>query len=269
MADVGEQLRFAGGLVVLAGLTAVLARRAGLGLGWLPLSAIVRAAVQLGVVALLLRAVLDVPGLVVGFVALMLTTATLTSGRRLRGTWRARVAALAGVLGGTAVALGLVLGLRLVSWEVRYVVAVAGIVVGAAMTATTATGRRFAENARLRRDEVEGWLALGATPARAHLDVGRVAARESVLPNLDQARSTGLVTLPGAFVGALFGGASPAEAARFQLVVLAGIGLAMVTAAILVTTIAGRSPYVSAGPAGDAPPSSPTPPAPPPGPSRR
>jgi putative ABC transport system permease protein len=240
-----EHLGFAAGLAVMAGLTAAIALRTGLGLGWLPLTAILRAAVQLAVIALVLRAVLDVPGLVVAFVALMLTTATWTSGRRIRGLWRSRVAALVGVLSGSAIALGLVLALRLVELDVRYVVAVAGIVIGSAMTATTASGRRFGESARLRREEVEAWLALGATPAQAHRDVGRVAARESVLPNLDQTRSTGLVTLPGAFVGALFGGASPAEAARFQLVVLAGIALAMVVAGVVVTTIAGRTPYVA------------------------
>lgn len=254
-----EGVWFAGGLAVLAGLTALVAARTGLGLGWLPVTALVRAAVQLAVVALLLRAVLAVPGLVVGFVVLMLTTASWTSGGRLHGLWRARRTACAGVLAGTATSLGLVLALRLVELDVRYVVAVAGIVTGAAMSATTLSGRRFAESARLRRDEVEGWLALGATPPEAHRDLGRVAAREAVLPNLDQTRSTGLVTLPGAFVGAVFGGASPADAARFQLVVLAGVVLAMVVAAVVVTTLAGRTPYVSAEPAGAAPPSSPSP----------
>lgn len=253
--DAVEHLWFAGGLAVLAGLTAVLARRAGLGLGWLPITALVRAAVQLAVIALLLRAVLAVPGLVAAFVALMLSTATWTSGGRLRGLWQARRTALVGVLTGALTSLGLVLALRLVAWDVRYVVAVAGIVTGAAMSATTLSGRRFLEDARVRRDEVEAWFALGATAPQAHRDLGRVAARESVLPNLDQTRSTGLVTLPGAFVGAVFGGASPAEAARFQLVVLAGVVLAMVVAAVVVTTLAGRTPYVSAAPAGAAPPS--------------
>ena len=112
------------------------------------------------------------------------------------------------------------------------------------MSAATLSGRRFLHAAALRRDEVEGWLALGATGPQAHLDIGRVAVRETVLPNLDQTKSTGLVTLPGAFVGALFGGASPADAARFQLVVLAALGLAMTTTAILVTRLAARTPYV-------------------------
>ena len=85
---------------------------------------------------------------------------------------------------------------------------------------------------------------MGATPSQAHEEIGREAVRESLLPNLDQTRSTGLVTLPGAFVGALFGGASPAQAAQFQLVVLAGIALTMMLTGIVVTQLAGRTPYV-------------------------
>jgi putative ABC transport system permease protein len=95
--------------------------------------------------------------------------------------------------------------------------------------------------------EVEAWFSLGATPAQAHEEIGREAVRESLLPNLDQTKSTGLVTLPGAFVGALFGGASPAQAAQFQLVVLAGIALAMTITGIVVTRLAGRTPYVVPG----------------------
>jgi putative ABC transport system permease protein len=62
---------------------------------------------------------------------------------------------------------------------------------------------------------------------------------------LDQTKSTGLVTLPGAFVGALFGGAGPAQAAEFQLVVLAGIALASVVTGVTVTRLVGRTPYVT------------------------
>ena len=71
--------------------------------------------------------------------------------------------------------------------------------------------------------------------------------RESLLPTLDQTKSTGLVTLPGAFVGALFGGASPVVAAQFQLVVLAGVALAMTLTGVVVTRMAGRTPYIVEG----------------------
>ena len=42
------------------------------------------------------------------------------------------------------------------------------------------------------------------------------------------------MTLPGAFVSAIFGGVSPLEAGRFQIVVLAGIMAAGAVTAVLV-----------------------------------
>lgn len=235
---------FAAGLLALVLTTMAVARVAGVGLGWAPLVSLARASAQLGVVALLLRGILTVPWTVLAFLALMLLTASWTAAGRLSELWHGRRAAVAGVLAGASVSLAMVLALRLVEPEPRYLVAVAGIVIGNAMSAATVSGRNFLRALRHRRDEVEAWLSLGATPSRAHLEIGRESVRESLLPNLDQTRSTGLVTLPGAFVGAVFGGASPAVAARFQLVVLAGIALAMVVTGVVVTRLLGRSPYV-------------------------
>ena len=107
------------------------------------------------------------------------------------------------------------------------------------MTACTLAGRHLLSGIRSRRDEVEGWLALGATPRQAVRDIARTAAGEALLPAIDQTRTVGLVTLPGAFVGALFGGASPGYAARFQLVVLVGLLAAEAVAAVTLTWLLG------------------------------
>jgi putative ABC transport system permease protein len=102
------------------------------------------------------------------------------------------------------------------------------------MTAATLTGRRLLDGLRRRREEVEGWLALGATPRESVLAIARDAAAEALVPALDQTRTVGLVTLPGAFVGALLGGASAIDAARFQVVVLVGLLCAeSITAVVL------------------------------------
>lgn len=247
MNDVVELAGFGGRLLVLTALVVALATWGRVGLGWLPLTAILRATVQLAVVALLLRGILAAPWTVAGFLVLMLTTATWTAGGRVRDLRHGRRIAALGVTAGAAVALALIVALRLVDPGVRYLVAIAGIVIGSSMTAATLAGRNFLRDSRQRRDEVEAWLSLGATPSQAHDEIGRVAVREALLPNLDQTRSTGLVTLPGAFVGALFGGASPLEAAQFQLVVLAGLALAMTTTALIVTRLAGRTSYVAIG----------------------
>jgi putative ABC transport system permease protein len=235
---------FGARLFILAGLTVLVARTARVGIGWFPLWAVARAVVQLTVIALLLRGILSVPWTVAGFVLLMLSTASWTAAGRLKELWRGRRTALLGVLGGALSTLVVIFGLRLIDLEVRYLVAVGGIVIGNSMTAATLAGRNFLRGARARNPEVEAWFSLGATPSQAHQEIGREAVRESLLPTLDQTKSTGLVTLPGAFVGALFGGASPAVAAQFQLVVLAGIALTMTVTGIVVTRLAGRSPYV-------------------------
>jgi putative ABC transport system permease protein len=236
---------FTAGLLALSGITVVLGLWAGVGLGLLPLWAIVRATVQLAIIALLLRGILSVPWTVVAFVLLMLSTASWTAGGRLRELRHGRRIAVAGVAAGAAASLVAVFALRLVELDVRQLIAIAGILIGNCMTAATLSGRNFLRASRERRGEVEAMFALGAWPSLAHEDIGREALRESLLPTMDQARNTGLVTLPGAFVGALFGGASPVEAAQFQLVVLAGIGLAMTVTGLVVTRLAGLAPYAA------------------------
>jgi putative ABC transport system permease protein len=241
-----DYLWFGAGIVAMTALTVGLGWWAGIGSGLFPAWAIGRAAVQLTVLSILLRGILALPWTVAAFVVLMLTTASWTAMGRLKDLWHGRRAATAGVLAGAVLTLAIIFGLRLVDFQVRYIVATGGIIIGNSMSAATLAGRNFLRAARAGSAQVEAWLSLGASPSRAHQDVGREAVRESLLPTLDQTKSTGLVTLPGAFVGALFGGASPVQAAQFQLVVLAGIALTMTVTGIVVTRMVGRSPYVAA-----------------------
>ncbi|WP_300682400.1 ABC transporter permease [Nocardioides sp.] len=242
-----NHVEFAAGLLAIGLASVGIARWTRIEVGWQPLTALLRAALQLSVVALLLRGVLSAPATTAAFVALMLATASWTSGGRLSAVPHGRRIALLGVLAGAGSALALAFAAGLVAFDARHVVALSGIVIGNAMNAATLAGRRFAQNARQQRDEVEGWLALGATPERAYDEIARTAVREALLPNLDQTRATGLVTLPGAFVGALFGGASPIEAAEFQLVVLACVVLSMLVCGLVVARSAARTPYIFVG----------------------
>ena len=232
------------GLVPVAAVTVMLLRWRNVGLGWQPLIAIVRASAQLAVIAILLAGVFKTPWSVIAFIVLMFSTASWTSARRVAELHHGRRAAVTGVLAGAGLSIGAVFALGLMDTNVRYLIAVAGIVIGNSMSMVTLTGRNFGRLALDRRDQVEGWLALGATPQRAYRDFGALAIKEALIPSLDQTKATGLVTLPGAFVGAIMGGASPLEAAQFQLVVLAGIMLAMTITGLVVTAIIGRSPYV-------------------------
>ncbi|MDO5617951.1 ABC transporter permease [Kocuria sp.] len=239
-----ELMWFIAGLAVITALAVAIQYSHGMRLGVQICTGILRAALQLSIIAVLLRGILSMPWTVVFFIALMLTTASLTSISRLRGMPYARKAVLIGVLTGGVTGTSAVFALHLVSWNAQNLIAVAGILIGNAMTAATLSGRAFREAAVAHRAEVEAWFSLGAVPGVAYRDIAQRAARNAVVPSVDQTRATGLVTLPGAFVGALFGGASPVEAAMFQLVVLAGILLVQAVCTVTVTRTLARNPQL-------------------------
>ncbi|WP_296140343.1 ABC transporter permease [uncultured Tessaracoccus sp.] len=239
--DIWDWTRFGAGIAVLVVLVIVVLRAHGNRIGARPAVAILRAGIQLAAISVLLGAVLRWPWLVLAFVALMLTTATWTGASRaaeLPGGRRAAVVAIvAGGLGATIAAL--VLGL--VALDVQQVIAIAGITIGNAMSASTLTARRYLSAARAGAGEIEGWLALGATPPVATSRLRSEAVAEALIPTMDQTRNTGLVTLPGAFVGALFAGFSPVDAGVFQITVLATILLGQALTGTVLSTMLGRA----------------------------
>lgn len=204
-----------------------------------PAIAVVRGAVQLGLISLVLGGVITSPLWVACALLVMFTVAAATATRRI-GFTREHVLLMAVGMGlGVVVTLAVVFTTGAIEAEPRYFLALGGIVIGNTMSIATLAGRRLRESTLERWDEVEGWLALGATPRSATLDMARAAVYSALIPSTDQTKTTGLVTLPGAFVGAIFGGISPLEAGRFQIVVLASIMAAgALTAVVLVHGLA-------------------------------
>ena len=196
--------------------------------------AILRAVLQLAVLTVILVGVISNGWWVALFLVVMVGAATWVVIRRLELRLR-DAPIIAGVIAvATAIPVTIVFLTGAVDFSPRYVLAVGGIVVGNAMTVCTLMGRSLAAGFVSERDEIEGWLALGATPRRASIRSVRIAASTALIPATDQTRTTGIVTLPGAFVGAIFAGASPLVAAEFQVLVLASI---LVTGAIAVALL--------------------------------
>nr|WP_203606172.1 ABC transporter permease [Streptomyces sp. SID11385] len=193
----------------------------------------VRAAVQLGVVSLVITwAVTNGLGLL-AFLLVMFAVAVRTAGRRLtpNGTWWLTAAPLA--VGVVPAVLALLLT-GLVPLKGISLVPLTGILLGGALTATVLAGRRALDELRTREGEVEAALALGLPDRDARLEIARPAASDALLPGLDQTRTVGLVTLPGAFVGVLLGGARPLAAGAVQLFVLLAL-MAVQSLAVSVT----------------------------------
>ncbi|HEY1529585.1 MAG TPA: ABC transporter permease [Galbitalea sp.] len=199
--------------------------------------AILRAVLQLAVLTIILAGVLSNGWWVALFLVVMVGAATWVVVRRLALGW-SQAPVIAGIIVvACAVPATIVFVTGAVDFSPRYVLAVGGIIVGNAMTVNTLMGRSLAAGFVSQRDEIEGWLALGATPRTASIRSVRLAASTALIPSTDQTRTTGIVTLPGAFVGAIFAGASVLVAAEFQLLVLASI---LVTGAISVALLSWR-----------------------------
>ncbi len=219
--------------VLAVALAAAVAMWVQLGTARRGVIAAVRAVLQLGMVSLLIGAIVGSPLLSAAFVLVMVGVAAWTAARRITpdrsGWWAMLPIALAPlpvtgalVLGGVVPAQGIV------------VIPMAGILIGGTMTATSLAGRRTLDELATRRGEVEAALSLGLLPRDAALEIARPTAAQALVPALDQTRTVGLVTLPGAFVGMLLGGATPVEAGAVQVLVLLLL-LAVETVAVAVT----------------------------------
>jgi putative ABC transport system permease protein len=225
-------------LVVAAALISHLGR---LGVARDQLIAAARAVLQLAVVSAVIAVVLQSIVWSLLFVLVMFAVATLTSTRRLG------VPISIAPWVGAALAAGAlpVVGLCLVSGVVPFngpgVLPVAGIIIGGAMTAATLSGRRATQELQAQGGAYEAALAIGLPSPEATRLVIEPTVREALVPGIDQTRTVGLVTLPGAFVGVLLGGGSAVEAGAAQVLVLCGLLAAQAaTAAVMVRLVATR-----------------------------
>ncbi|MFI9554641.1 ABC transporter permease [Nonomuraea endophytica] len=230
-------------LAILVAAGATVAWLGRLGHGPAVVTACARAAVQLGAVSVVITWVLTVPVAIAAFVLLMYGVATFTAGRRITGGqggwWWAGIP----IAAGTAPVLALLMACQVISTDGLVVIPIAGILLGGCMTATTLAGKRARDELTQRHGEVEAALSIGLLPRSARLEICRPAAAQSLVPALDQTRTVGLVTLPGAFVGMLLGGATPLAAGVVQLVVLIALLAAEAVACVATIELAARDTW--------------------------
>ena len=226
-------------LVVLVGAAVAASRLGRLGVGREQVVAAARAVVQLAAVSLVIAAALRSLAWSSAFVLLMFVVASLTATGRV-GVPRGQLPwVMLAVAAGAVPVLALVLGSGVVPFNGAGIIPVAGIVIGNTMTAATLSGRRAFDEIHGRFGTYEAGLAVGMTSSEASYEVVAPTAREALTPGLDQTRTVGLVTLPGAFIGVLLGGGTPLEAGAAQVLVLIGVMAGQaITAAVLLRLVA-------------------------------
>jgi putative ABC transport system permease protein len=210
-------------LVVLIGIAAAVALVGRLGVSRAVVTASLRAVLQLAVVSAIIATVLRSAWATAGFIVLMLIVAVVTSARRVATVLRDGWAVVVPIAGGaipvaTAIFVAGTMPLTTVA-----VLPIAGILIGGAMTATSLAGRRALDELHQRHGQYEAALALGFMPHEAALEICRPTSGQALVPALDQTRTVGLVTLPGAFVGVMLGGGSAVQAGATQVLVLVAL----------------------------------------------
>ncbi|UNO42305.1 ABC transporter permease [Streptomyces sp. MST-110588] len=226
-------------LAVLLAVAVAVAALARLGRARAIAVAGLRAALQLAAVSYLIGWVVRTVPWLLCFLGLMFAVAVRTAGRRItrNGTWWWAAAPIAA---GVAPVVALLLLTGLVPPRGLSLIPVTGILIGGALTATVLGGRRALDELETRRGEVEAGMALGLLDREARMEVARPVAADALLPGLDQTRTVGLVTLPGAFVGMLLGGASPVQAGAVQLFVLVSLMAVQAVAVAVVLELVTR-----------------------------
>jgi len=228
------------GVAILAVITTVVLLAFGVPRGWSPAVAIARGTVQLALISVVLTGIIASPGWIAIALIVMFGIAVSVATGRIGWSPHGVAIMASSMAAGVAVAGAAVFASGALEFTSRYALAIGAIVIGNTMSIATLSGRTFTTTVIDHWDEVEGWLALGASPRTSTLQLARRSVRDALIPAIDQTKTTGLVVLPGAFIGAIFGGLSPLEAGRFQIIVLAAIMAAGSITAVLVVGWMGR-----------------------------
>lgn len=235
------QLLLAAGFMVVTGGIAL---AMGLGLTKSLWIATARTYLQILALGLVLRWVfrIDSPWLVIGIVGFMTLMSAVTIVGRAPD-------APDGVLARTFFAMsvtGLVvtfavtgLVVRVDPWYLpRYVIPIAGMVLGNSMNGIALALERTFADLDARESEILALTALGATPWEAARPSIRAALRAGMIPGINTLSAAGIVFIPGMMTGQVLAGADPMVAAPYQIVVMVMVATADVlgsTLAVLLT----------------------------------
>ncbi len=228
--------------VVLAALAFVLARwksipvEKEIGFGT------VRSFVQLIAVGYALEFIFDSDStwLVVLAVAVMLLVGAYTAGQRAEHFKNGFPIALIALAAGSLVTLGLMLALKIISTDARYIIPLAGMIISNSMNGSAIAFNRIGSDLKSNRLAIETSLSLGKSWKEASRKYYRDAVKAGMISILNFMKTAGIVALPGAMTGMILAGVSPLTAVLIQIIVAYMLLSSVTIAAIISVELAIR-----------------------------
>jgi putative ABC transport system permease protein len=141
---------------------------------------------------------------------------------------------------------GLVIGAE--PWySPRYVIPIAGMVLGNSMTGIALSLERVFADLDARAGEIRAMTALGASPWEAAHPSVRAALRAGLIPAINSMAAAGIVFIPGMMTGQILAGADPLEATKYQIVVMLMVAAAEIVGAALAVLMSYRRRFGADG----------------------
>ncbi len=211
-------------VMVHAGLSLALQ----LGLGRQIVLAVIRMVIQLALLGVVLEVLFAraSPWLTALAAAVMILfagrEAVARQGRKFAGPWGYGISTSAILMAATLVTIfALTTQVQPAPWyDPRYAIPLLGMVLGNTMTGVALGLNTLTATARRDKSAIEAQLCLGAGIWVALRPTLREAMRSGMLPIINAMAATGLVSIPGMMTGQILAGAEPADAIRYQLLIM-------------------------------------------------
>ena len=169
------------------------------------------------------------------------------AGNAPKGVFSSGVIAMA-VTGFTVTFAVTALIVRVPVWyEARYVLPIAGMVIGNSMTGIALAVERLFADLDARAGEILGLTALGAGVWEAARPSVRTALKAGMVPTINSMAAAGVVFIPGMMTGQILAGADPIIASKYQIVVMLMIAAATAVGAILAVLLMYRKRFTDDG----------------------
>ena len=124
----------------------------------------------------------------------------------------------------------LVIGLE--PWyDPRYLIPLAGMIIGNSMTGASLAVERLASEFRERHEEIETGLCLGGSIQAVSETAVSSAFRAALIPSVNAMAAMGLVFLPGMMTGQILSGTEPLIAVKYQIAIMC-----VITGSVSLTT---------------------------------
>jgi putative ABC transport system permease protein len=187
-----------------------------------------RTAIQLSLIGLVLKALFQNANLL--WVALMSLVMLAMAGRevmarqhrRFAGAWGYAIGVVSMFISSFSIALfALLVVVGNQPWyQPQYAIPLLGMLLGNTMNGIALALDRLTQSAWEQRDVIEARLVLGQSAREAICGIRQQVFRSGLIPIINAMAAAGIISLPGMMTGQILAGAEPAEAVKYQIMIM-------------------------------------------------